>query len=124
MENVIEKGGQPMKLPVEFTDRMKKLLGDEYNDFEYCYDNDNYQGLRINSLKVGEEDYKRIRAMFGCETSVEWEENGFYYDYKNQRVFKCKTTSIQRIHSKEKSSQVDEFRFSRFVKEVRKKSVG
>ena len=32
MENVIEKGGQPMKLPVEFTDRMKKLLGDEYND--------------------------------------------------------------------------------------------
>lgn len=80
MENVIEKGGQPMKLPVEFTDRMKKLLGDEYNDFEYCYDNDNYQGLRINSLKVGEEDYKRIRAMFGCETSVEWEENGFYYE--------------------------------------------
>ena len=46
------------ELPVRFKERMKELLGDEYEAFEASYDSERVQGLRFNSLKAwgGTED--------------------------------------------------------------------
>ena len=65
-------------LPGVFTDRMKDMLGDTYEEFLSSYQQEKYQALRINPLKVG-------RCVFAGNnpfelTPVSWEENGFYYD--------------------------------------------
>ena len=37
-------------LPIEFVERMKQMLGEEYAAFEASYDKEKYQALRINTL--------------------------------------------------------------------------
>lgn len=64
-------------LPIEFEERMKRMLGEEYHAFEASYEKEKYQALRLNPLKVD-------RASFLANTAfhlepVLWEENGFYY---------------------------------------------
>lgn len=41
-----------MNLPIEFEKKMKAFLGDEWDDFLYSYDNNRFQALRFNTLKV------------------------------------------------------------------------
>lgn len=69
-----------MNLPKEFESRMKEFLGDEYKDFAYCYENDNYQALRINTLKVSDDRKKSVLDEFSCSKSVPWAEDGYYYE--------------------------------------------
>ena len=38
-------------LPQPFIDRMKEMLGNEYEEFEACFDREKYQALRFNTLK-------------------------------------------------------------------------
>ncbi len=64
-------------IPVDFLDRMKSLLKNEYEDFAASYEKERYQALRINPLKAGKEC---ILGSFSTLTGVPWEENGFYYD--------------------------------------------
>ena len=46
-----------MKLPEKFEDRMKKMLGDEYDDFIKSMDETPiFTGIRINTSKVGAKD--------------------------------------------------------------------
>jgi len=40
-----------MKLPILFVDRMKKLLGEEYEEYLQCFDKPHFGGLRVNTLK-------------------------------------------------------------------------
>lgn len=44
----------------DFLDRMKALLGDEYNSFLEYYEGDNFKGLRVNTLKCSSEKLKSI----------------------------------------------------------------
>ena len=44
-----------MELPLVFRQRMQKLLSEEYETFLSCYEKPPYQGVRLNSLKCGEE---------------------------------------------------------------------
>ena len=44
----------------EFLDRMKALLGDEYNSFLEYYEGENYRGLRVNTLKCSVEKLKKL----------------------------------------------------------------
>lgn len=44
----------------EFLDRMKALLGDEYNSFLEYYEGENFRGLRVNTLKCSVEKLKSI----------------------------------------------------------------
>lgn len=73
-----------IKLPKEFKDRMKKLLKDEWESFEYSYMNNRYQSLRINRLKKGaeEESCNEILKSAGIEhiDKVEWADDGYYYE--------------------------------------------
>ncbi len=70
-------------LPEQFTNRMKELLKEEYEDFAACYGNDHAHSLRINSLKGTKEQYDQTSVYKEREPlkeQVAWEENGFYYE--------------------------------------------
>ncbi len=67
-----------MNLPIAFVDKMKLLLGDEFDDYIKCYDEKRLYGLRVNTKKIRVEDFQKI-----CPFEIEpipWIENGFYYD--------------------------------------------
>ncbi len=55
--------------------RMKRLLGEEYEEFSASYDRPRNVGLRINPLKTETPP----QLPFGL-SPVSWAENGFYYD--------------------------------------------
>ena len=65
-------------LPVAFTDRMKDMLGDAYEEFLSSYQQEKYQALRINPLKVEKDVFMGNNPFI--LTPVSWEKNGFYYD--------------------------------------------
>ena len=64
-------------LPQDFTDRMKDIMGAEYEAFEQSYEHAKYQALRINPLKVEKQVFLE-QAPFTLE-QVPWCENGYYY---------------------------------------------
>ena len=65
-------------LPIDFTDRMKKMLGEEYDAFLESYDKEKYQALRVNPMKADKDTFAE-ESTFKL-TQVSWEENGFYYE--------------------------------------------
>lgn len=70
-------------LPEQFTNRMKEMLKEEYEDFAACYGNDHAHSLRINPLKGTKEQYDQTSVFKQREPlkeQVAWEENGFYYE--------------------------------------------
>lgn len=70
------------KLPEAFMDRMRKLLGDEYDRFMAVYGKERFCALRYNPLKSTKEDF--LRKMPFALTRVEWSEEGFYYENEEQ----------------------------------------
>lgn len=67
-----------MQLPIEFIDKMKRLLGDEYEDYLKSYDMPRYYGLRVNTLKNSLEKWQKLNP-FTTTKKVPWCEEGFYY---------------------------------------------
>ena len=66
-----------MRLPEKFEDRMKKMLGDEYDDFIKSMDETPiFTGIRINTSKVGAKD--AVIKEFGELQNVPWCSDGFY----------------------------------------------
>lgn len=53
------KGNKTMieQLPKAFLERMKAMLGDEYEDFLKSYEAPRQFGLRINTLKISVEEF-------------------------------------------------------------------
>ena len=75
-----------MNLPVAFTDKMKTLLGNEFDEYIACYDEKRLYGLRVNTKKISVEEFKKI-----CPFEIEpipWIENGFYYDGEHVQAAK------------------------------------
>lgn len=71
-----------MNLPRLFEDRMRMLLGEEYEAFKACYSKPHYSGLRVNTLKITPEEFEKI-----CPFSIKripWIPNGYYYDGDQQ----------------------------------------
>ncbi len=66
-----------MKLPEKFEERMKGMLGEEYDQFAASYEKPRTWGLRVNTLKITPEEFVRI-APFHLK-KIPWVENGFYY---------------------------------------------
>lgn len=67
-----------MNLPLEFEDKMRDLLKDEFDSYIRCYDEPRYYGLRVNTGKISVEEFRRI-CPFEIQP-VPWIDNGFYYD--------------------------------------------
>ena len=66
-----------IQLPEAFREKMKHLLGDEYDSFIDSYEKDRVQGLRRNPLKVSEEEFDRI-CPFELK-KIPWVREGYYY---------------------------------------------
>ena len=66
-----------MQLPELFEEKMKGLLGAEYEDFLAGYEKERHQALRVNPAKISAEEFARI-SPFTLEP-VPWAKNGFYY---------------------------------------------
>jgi NOL1/NOP2/sun family putative RNA methylase len=66
------------KLPVEFLERMKEQLGDEYPDFLNSYNIKGRRGIRINELKTTAKEIKE-QAPFSMEP-VPWVSSGYFID--------------------------------------------
>lgn len=72
-----------MNLPIEFEKKMKAFLGDEWDDFLYSYDNNRFQALRFNTLKVqSTEERMRILKVLGISSDkkVSWADEAYYFD--------------------------------------------
>ena len=67
-----------MNLPIAFVDKMKRLLGDEFEEYIACYDEKRLYGLRVNTKKISVEEFQKI-CPFDIKP-IPWIENGFYYD--------------------------------------------
>lgn len=65
-------------LPFEFAERMKNLLGDEYDDFVESLRAEPVRGFRVNTDKISLEEFSKI-DVFGAE-KIPYVENGFYLD--------------------------------------------
>lgn len=70
--------GENMELPKAFEEKMKILLGEEFDAYTACYEEPRYYGLRVNTSKISVEEFQKI-CPFSI-TPVPWIENGFYYD--------------------------------------------
>lgn len=72
-----------MNLPIEFEKKMKAFLGNEWDDFLYSYDNNRFQALRFNTLKVqSPEEIMRILKVLGISSDkrVLWANEAYYFD--------------------------------------------
>ena len=49
-----------MDFPISFTEKMKAILGDEYEDFLKGYDRTRHYGLRVNRTKLTAEQFERM----------------------------------------------------------------
>lgn len=72
-----------MNLPIEFEKKMKAFLGNEWDDFLYSYDNNRFQALRFNTLKVQspEERMRILKTLkISSDKKVSWANEGYYFD--------------------------------------------
>ena len=67
-------------LPLDFTERMKKLLGNEYENFISAVNDTPVKGFRVNTDKISLEEFEKINV-FGNE-KIPYAENGFYLDFE------------------------------------------
>ncbi len=66
-----------IELPIDFYNRMKETLGDEFDSFLKCYSKPPFNGFRVNTLKLTAEELLKIFPY--SEGNVAWCKNGFYY---------------------------------------------
>lgn len=76
----------PVKLPEAFLERMKDMLGDDFDAFLKSYENPRTYGLRVNTSKISCEEFERI-VPFPVKR-IPWTKNGYFYD-ENERPSRC-----------------------------------
>lgn len=67
------------KLPDEFLDRMKNLLGDEFDDFFSAYDLEPVRSFRVNTDKISLDDFEKINVF--SNDKIPYVSNGYYFNY-------------------------------------------
>lgn len=67
-----------MELPKAFQERMKQMLGDEYQGFIKSYDEPRQLGLRVNTLKLSPEQFQELSCFH--TRPIPWVSNGFFYE--------------------------------------------
>jgi NOL1/NOP2/sun family putative RNA methylase len=67
-----------MDFPVSFTEKMKAILGDEFEDFLKGYDRTRHYGLRVNRTKLTAEQFEKM-SMYDLKP-VPWIDNAFEYE--------------------------------------------
>ena len=76
-----------INLPAAFTERMKQMLGREYDAFIASYDKERSQGLRVNGLKADLAEFAKT-APFSLNP-VAWAAEGFAYGAEDRPRRAC-----------------------------------
>ncbi len=66
-------------LPIEFKDRMKKLLGEDFEAYLSELENPPIKAFRVNTDKISLEEFQKINV-FGSEP-IPYVKNGYYLDF-------------------------------------------
>lgn len=67
------------KLPLEYVERMKKLLGEDYPLYEKALAQEPQKAFRVNTDKISLNDFEKIDKL--SSGKIPYCENGFYLDY-------------------------------------------
>ncbi len=67
------------QLPLKYKERMKVLLGEEYESYESSLNEEPIKAFRVNTDKIDLEDFEKINV-FGGE-KISYAKNGFYLNY-------------------------------------------
>lgn len=67
------------ELPLEYSERMKKLLGNEFDSYINALKSSPIRAFRVNTDKISLEDFKKINIF--SKEEIPYVENGFYLDY-------------------------------------------
>ncbi|MBR3818752.1 MAG: methyltransferase domain-containing protein [Clostridia bacterium] len=67
------------ELPREYSDRMKKILGNDYEEYINSLNDSPVRAFRVNTNKITLEDFKKINIF--SKEKIPYVENGFYLDY-------------------------------------------
>lgn len=74
-----------MYLPIAFEQKMKEMLGPDFEKYLASFECEAHQGLRVNTSKISVEDFLKISPY--PLRPVPWCPNGFYYE-KNEKPAK------------------------------------
>ena len=69
-----------ISLPEKYAERMKRILGDEFEEYEKALSESPVKGFRVNTDKISAEDFEKIN-IFGKE-KIPYVENGYYLDFE------------------------------------------
>lgn len=72
-----------MELPIQFKEKMQTLLKEEYEAYLESYNAPEYQGIRINTIKITNETWEAISPFTELE-NVPWCKEGYYYQDKDR----------------------------------------
>lgn len=67
------------KLPIEFENRMKELLGDEFIAYQHSLSEQPVRGFRINTDKISIEDFDRINVF--SKEEIPYVKGGYYFNF-------------------------------------------
>ena len=67
-----------LELPIEFKERMRAQLGEQFSDFINSYNLEPQKAIRVNTLKISVENFKKISPFALSPTP--WEPSGFFVD--------------------------------------------
>ena len=67
------------ELPLEYSERMKTLLGNEYDEYVEALSNPPVRGFRVNTDKISLEDFEKINVF--SNDKIPYVENGYYFEY-------------------------------------------
>lgn len=65
-----------IKLPVEYENRMKKLLGEEFDAYKEALEQEPVKAFRVNTDKITLEEFKKINPF--TSEKIPYVENGYY----------------------------------------------
>lgn len=69
-------------LPLPFLERMKEMLGDDYDAFLKSYENPRTYGLRVNTAKLSCQEFEAL-SPFKLQP-IPWISNGYFYNEENR----------------------------------------
>ena len=67
------------QLPIDFENRMKALLGDEFADYINELQNPPVKAFRVNTDKISLDDFTKINNI--SDKKIPYVENGYYLEY-------------------------------------------
>ena len=68
------------QLPLDFENRMKNLLGDEFESYKASLEEEPVKSFRVNTDKISLEDFNKIN-IFNTE-KIKYSPTGFYFDFE------------------------------------------